>query len=293
MTATDQQNPASLRGLGWGTFLAGFVPGLLQFQLGQKGRAILAFLSCTALFFIGWVLVRDRLFYFALFAPETDPVHLSTVGILARCGITVTLPEILNFPANAIGSILAFDPSYEAQRLWRLPRALEDLGGFLTAASGYLAAFWSADGHWGMRLQRDGGVNPLRPICNPAFAAGISWLLPGAGHALAGQRSKGILMGASTVLVFALGLLLSQGHAVDRAIASVWWIGQSMCGGGVLFASLVTAPQEITGSFPENLDLGTVLCTVGGLMNLVVMVDAFSVAERSVFPVLQLHEGDA
>jgi hypothetical protein len=28
-----------------------------------------------------------------------------------------------------------------------------------------------------------------------------------------------------------------------------------------------------------------VLCTVAGLMNLVVMVDAYTVAERSVFPV--------
>ena len=32
------------------------------------------------------------------------------------------------------------------------------------------------------------------------------------------------------------------------------------------------------------IDLGVVLCTVAGLMNLVVMVDAFTVAERSAFP---------
>ena len=37
-----RSNPDPSRGLGWGVFLAGFVPGLLQFHLGQKPRALLA-----------------------------------------------------------------------------------------------------------------------------------------------------------------------------------------------------------------------------------------------------------
>jgi hypothetical protein len=44
---------------------------------------------------------------------------------------------------------------------------------------------------------------------------------------------------------------------------------------------------------PQNLDLGLVLCTVAGLMNLVVMVDAYTVAERSVFPLKQRQEAVA
>jgi hypothetical protein len=293
MTATAQTQAPSLRGLGWGVFAMGFVPGLLQYQLGQKRRAAIAFLSCMALYLAGWAIVRDRLIGFALFTPETpNPNGGGALVMLARCGVVVTLPEILNFPANALGSILTFATSFDAQRLWRLERPLEDLGGFLTAASGYLAAFWSADGHWGMRLRRDGPAlpSPAAPVCSPGFAAGISWLLPGAGHVLAGQRNKGLLMGASTLGMFALGLLFSLGHAVDRAIASVWWIGESLCGGGTLFAALVTAPPKMT-SEPANLDLGTVLCTVAGLMNLVVMVDAFTVAERSVFPLSRRQEG--
>ncbi len=99
-----------------------------------------------------------------------------------------------------------------------------------------------------------------------------------------GQRDKGLLVGAAVLLVFGFGLLVSHGHAVDRAIAPVWWIGQLLCGGGTLFAALVTAPLEMT-TFPEYLDMGTVLCTVGGLMNLVVMIDAFTIAERTTFPV--------
>ena len=108
--------------------------------------------------------------------------------------------------------------------------------------------------------------------------------MPGLGHARAGQRDKGVLMGVAVAIVFAAGLLFAHGHAVDRATASVWWMGQNLFGGGTLFAAFVTSPMQME-SAPAHLDLGVVLCTVAGLMNLVVMVDAYTVAERSVFPV--------
>ena len=277
------------QGLGLGAFFMTFVPGLLQLQLGQKGRAALAFVSCTALFFVGWSLVQDRLFAFSLTSSEPGGSWLP-----ARIGIPLTLPEILNLPAHAIGGILCYASDFESMRAWYLPRPMEDLGGFLTAASGMLAAFWGADGIWSLRWRRDAkdGVTNA-PVCNPALAAGLSWLLPGAGHAIAGQRDKGMLMGNAVFVVFAVGMWCSDGHAVDRQIASVWWIGQALFGGGALFASLVTAPIEMTSS-PDNLELGTNLCTVAGLMNLVVMIDAFTVAERSSFPVSSMPaEGGA
>jgi len=86
------------------------------------------------------------------------------------------------------------------------------------------------------------------------------------------------------LLVFVLGLLFSHGHAVDRANYSVWWMAQNLFGGGSLFAALVTGPMQQEAQ-AMHMDLGLVLCTVAGLMNLVVMVDAFTVAERTAFPV--------
>ncbi len=277
-----RSNPDPSRGLGWGVFLAGFVPGLLQFHLGQKPRAMLALASCLALFFAGWVLVGERLFYWALITP--DESGSPALRLAARFGLPLTLPELLNLPGNAIGALLAWDGSPSGERLWRLPRPMEHLGGFLTAASGMLAAFWSAAAHWDLRRRRDGGDDAPAPIANPALCAGLSWLVPGLGHARAGQKDKGVLLGAAVLAVFALGLLVSHGHACDRATASVWWIAQNLCGGGSLFAALVTGPLRME-SAPEHLSLGVVLCTVAGLMNLVVMVDAYTVAERSVFPV--------
>jgi hypothetical protein len=154
-----------------------------------------------------------------------------------------------------------------------------------------LAAFWSAAAHWQLRLRRDGGESPKLPIADPALCAALSWLVPGLGHARAGQRDKGLVLGFAVVIVFAAGLLFSGGHAVDRATYSAWWIGQNLFGGGSLFAALVTAPLRIEG--PMDLQLGVVLCTVAGFMNLVVMVDAFTVAERSVFPLKVRQEARA
>jgi len=275
------------KGLGWGTFFSGFVPGLLQYQLGQKSRAGLAFISCTALFFAGWMIVGERLFYWALFAADDKG---GLINGLARFGV-VTLPEVINLPANAIGSFLAFDDSPTSLRMMRLPRDLEHFAGWLTGASGMLAAFWAAQAHWDLRLRRDAdvlaasGVDPaaLPKTASPGLCAGLSWIIPGLGHAKAGQKDKGVIMGLAVLIVFALGLLFSGGQAVDRAHYSVWWIGQNLFGGGSLFASLVTGPMRSTGT-PIDLDLGIVLCTVAGLMNLVVMCDAYTVAERSVFP---------
>lgn len=269
------------KGLGWGTFLAGFVPGLLQYQLGQKSKALLAFGSCFALFLVGWLIVGERLFYWALFTAD-DTGGLAN-GVV-RFG-AATLPEVLNFPANLLGSLLAFDGTPTGLRMERLPRDWEHIAGWLTAASGMLAAFWAAHGQWGMRLRRDAAAvaDGAVAIANPAFCAGLSWLVPGLGHAKAGQKDKGIVLGLAVVIVFALGLVFSGGHAVDRAQYGVWWIGQNLFGGGSLFASLVTAPMR-SGATPIDADLGIVLCTVAGLMNLVVMCDAYTVAERSLFP---------
>lgn len=285
-----QNASPSARGLGWGPFLLGFVPGLLHYRLGQKQRAAVAFASCTLLFFAGWVLVRERLFYWALLTPDAGASPV--LRTIAPLGLSITLPELLNLPAHALGAILCWDGSPTGERLWRMPRDLEHLGGFLTGASGMLAGFWAAAAHWQLRLRRDGDEASPAPVADPALCAGLSWLVPGLGHARAGQKGKGVLLGIAVTTVFALGLLFSSGHAVDRATASVWWIAQNLFGGGSLFAALVTGPMRMVAE-PFDLQLGVVLCTVAGLMNLVVMVDAFTVAERSVFPLRRAQEARA
>src|SRR5690606_5803402 len=121
----NRVDPAT--GLGWGPFLLGFVPGLLQWRLGQQRQAVIAFASCTLLFFAGWVLVGERLFYWALLEPHANASP--TLRAMARFGLPLTLPELLNLPAHALGAVLAWDGSPAGERLWRMTRPFEHLGG--------------------------------------------------------------------------------------------------------------------------------------------------------------------
>src|SRR5690606_7664760 len=117
------------------------------YQLGQKSRAAVAAVSCFALFFAAWTIVGERLFYWALVtADETGGLSNG----LVRFGV-MTLPEMMNLPASAIGGFLAFDSTPTGLREQRLPNSLEYIGAWLTGASGMLAAFWAAAGHWELR----------------------------------------------------------------------------------------------------------------------------------------------
>jgi hypothetical protein len=182
------------------------------------------------------------------------------------------LPELGNFGCTVVAAMFREADSAEVLRLLRLPREHEHLGFLLTGASGVFGFLWATDAHW-LAQGRASRVSP-------AVAAALTWILPGAGHVVAGQKSKGLLMGAAVLLTFALGLVMSMGHGVDRAHYAAWWIGQSLCGGGVVFASLFTAPMMFS-EFPEYMDLGVALCTVAGFMNVIVMVNAYTVAEQS------------
>jgi hypothetical protein len=264
-------------GEAWGMFLLGFVPGLNHFQLGQKSRAIVALGSCLALFFAGFAIVQDRIFYYALVSPERTGGQAGWLTTLASFGLPITLPELLNLPGTMIGSFLSFHSSNEGERLWRLPRALEHIGAFLTAASGMLAAFWAADAFWLHKLKRNRLV--AAPGMAPAMAAGLSWIVPGLAHARLGQKGKGLLIASCMIAVFAIGMVASEGQAVDRGQAPIWWIGQQLFGGGALLCALVFGPMQAD-HYVSGLELGLDLTTVAGFLNLVIMVDAYTIAER-------------
>lgn len=261
-------------------WLSLLVPGLGHVLLGQTRIAVAAFVACAALFFAGYAMVGDRLFYFALLSFDRDGMAAQIVRFVP----VFNLPESLGLVFASLGTVVGFEPGFMAERRWEMPRDLEHIGAFLTAASGMLSAFFAADVAWRLRAQAaqaaapEGATMPAAGI-SPALAAAASWLVPGWGHVLAGQKSKGLLVGAAVVAVFAMGMVASQGHALDRGIAPIWWIGQNLFGGGSLFAALVTAPSQFS-SYPPGYDMGVIFCTVAALMNLVVMVDAFTVVER-------------
>jgi hypothetical protein len=112
----------------------------------------------------------------------------------------------------------------------------------------------------------------------PAIAV-AAWAVPGLGHLLAGRRAKALYMGGVILGAFALGLALGQGHSVASQKFPYHWYGQVCAGLPALLADalLGAAPQRET---ILRLELGVVFTTVAGILNVVALVDAYTIARR-------------
>lgn len=248
-----------------------FVPGSAHVLLGKPVRGLIAFVVLVGMFFGGYAILQDRLFHAELFKP------FGLIAFLFEWLPLNLLPEAPNLGPGLVAKLMHATPESagakdEAARMLRLARPMEHLGFWLTGSSGILACLFAADA-------RDLAAAAPPRRTNRALAAGLSWLLPGSGHVLAGQKDKGILMGAAVVIMFAAGLAFSAGAGVDRGHHDAYWICQSMFGGGTLIAALGFGDVQIPNPIPQYYSLGYTLAAVAGLMNIVVMVDAYTVAD--------------
>lgn len=106
----------------------------------------------------------------------------------------------------------------------------------------------------------------------------LAWLVPGLGHVLQRRVAKGVYLGALVLGVFGTGLWLGEGASVSasRFPYHVW--GQYGMGLPAFLAGLMGAGP--TGHTIDRLELGVVFTTVAGILNVVVMVDAYEWSRR-------------
>lgn len=249
------------------------LPGSAHFALGKPVRGVVAMLMCVGMFFAGWSILGDRLFHGVLFEP------FAFLAQLVKFVPFNLLPEAPNLGCTIVATLLRDTPESpaminEALRLVRLPRDMEHFGFFLTSSSGLIACFWAADAQ---SLALAGPVSRT----NRALVAGMSWFLPGSGHYMAGQRDKAFLMGGAVITLFLIGLIASEFVTIDRGLHNAYWIPQCLFGGGILASGLGLGALEIPDPIPQRYSLGYTLTAVAGLMNLVVMIDAYTVVDRA------------
>lgn len=117
-----------------------------------------------------------------------------------------------------------------------------------------------------------------------------AWLMPGLGHWLAGERTRGFIIGISLVLLFVAGLMVGTLHVVNRRSEPLWYAGQILLGPIALAAGETYMQLDPTGLVqppsPEHPEppavfhsigrvneLGTLYCTLAGVMNLLAILD--------------------
>ena len=113
-----------------------------------------------------------------------------------------------------------------------------------------------------------------------ALICGLAWLIPGAGHLLQGRRQKGIVFFLALPLMFATGLwlegrlfplemadpLVFLGAIANRGIGLPFFVARLLDAG----LGTVTA---------SSYEYGNTFLMTAGLLNFLVMLDAFDIAK--------------
>jgi len=125
------------------------------------------------------------------------------------------------------------------------------------------------------------------PVC-----AVLAWVCPGLGHIARGEKRRGFYIMFGVLFLFLTGILVGGVDSVDRKEDRLWFVAQACCGPIALVVDvanqsllktgevgeiIATRPQPINikKSLGRANEYGTLFSSLAGLMNLVVILDAF------------------
>lgn len=242
------------------TLLTWFVPGAGHLYLGRPLFALLAFLLVEGVFMLGLWLTDGRAFEIlpqemrSQFAPFLAP-ELGNLGALL-------------FQSSRFG-YGSPDPS-----IW--PSSMH-LGLALTAFGGVLNMILMSRAHFDARTPKDIPAQVAGTL-RPGTAALASWAIPGLGQILQGRKWRGILMLLMLVGLFAIGTTMGEGANLDRERHFFYWGGQFFLGAPALITEAFHGHSPLDHEVPYH-DLAVVMGCVAGLLNVLVMLDAYGWSE--------------
>jgi hypothetical protein len=123
-----------------------------------------------------------------------------------------------------------------------------------------------------------------RPVAASGTEAGVAcllaWLVPGAGHLYLGRRGKGLVFLAALCALFVLGVAMEsrlQLHlGFDDPLALIVSVAQMALGAPYLLARSLGFSEGLVTAV--TYEYGTTFTAVAGLLNILVMLDAFDTA---------------
>jgi len=105
----------------------------------------------------------------------------------------------------------------------------------------------------------------------------LAWLIPGAGHFVLKEKKRAIIIFATIVLTFCVGLYVGSIGVIDPVGAKPWYVAQIMNSPMVAVLGHHTAG----GGFPvygRPNEIGQIYTSIAGLLNLLCIVNAVYLA---------------
>lgn len=252
--------------------LTWFLPGAGHLFVGRAALGVTAFLVVEGLYGLGWFLSQGRTFEFL------DP---ELRGPLA----TLLTPEAGNLGAMLLHLRHSGFGELEASPFppWIV------VGSFLSALSGILNLFVAVHAHLcarGPAPRVPGGPHPVGVLA-------AAWFFPGLGHWFQGRRLRAVIVCGVLLGLFLGGTWLSGGTNLSRERHFYYWSGQLLAGAPAVLLEFVAGRSRVTSELPWG-DVGLLYACMGGLLNVLAMLDVFGVAEARwrAGPVARVVESD-
>jgi hypothetical protein len=115
---------------------------------------------------------------------------------------------------------------------------------------------------------------------SPYIVCVVAWVLPGAGHLWLGRRQKGLIFLVALTVMFAFGLWL-RGRLFPFQLAEplVALMAFADIGMGLPYLVAKVLGADRGDVVAITYDYGNVFVIVAGLLNMLVVLDAFDIAE--------------
>jgi len=108
----------------------------------------------------------------------------------------------------------------------------------------------------------------------------LSWLLPGAGHWYLARRGRAVLYGWAVIGTYAAGLALG-GLATVSVVGHKWAFLLQIFDGPLTLAAAIASHVLRSQPIPSQLaDLGLTMTLVSAAFNVLVMADAYYLADK-------------
>jgi hypothetical protein len=119
----------------------------------------------------------------------------------------------------------------------------------------------------------------------------VTWLVPGAGYWLLGQRARALTVCITIFTLYFIGMLVGGLRVVDPPASysepqkivfdKPWFMGQILAGPVTLVVAAIGKPDPAASSPPEFFEshgrlyeIGTLYTAVAGMLNLLAIIDA-------------------